>query len=110
VYTEHHRTNTYIDDCVSALSAICTNFKAGEVYNIASSEYYNIKTISDYVLQAAHKTDKLVTYKDHEPQTTQDKKVTNEKAARDLGMKTTISLEEGIQRYVRWLQEVYKIS
>ena len=29
VYTGHHRTNTYIDDCVNALANICINFKAG---------------------------------------------------------------------------------
>ena len=74
VYTGHHRTNTYIDDCINALANICTNFKQGEVYNIASSEYYDIRTISDYVLKAANKTDALVSYKEHEKQTTIDKK------------------------------------
>lgn len=107
VYTDHHRTNTYIDDCVAALATICENFKAGEVYNIASTEYYDIKTISDYVLKAAGKTDKLVTYKPSEPQTTKDKKVDNTKAVEDLGMKTTVSLEEGIRRNVEWMKQVY---
>lgn len=109
VYTGHHRTNTYIDDCVNALANICTNFKAGEVYNIASSEYYDIRTISDYVLKAAGKTDKLVEYKEFEKQTTLDKKVDNAKSVADLGMKTTIGLEEGIARNIAWMKEIYNV-
>lgn len=109
VYTGHHRTNTYIDDCVNALANICTNFKAGEVYNIASSEYYDIKTISDYVLKAAGKTDKLVVYKEFETQTTLDKKVDNAKSVADLGMKTTVGLEEGIARNIAWMKEIYNV-
>ena len=109
VYTGHHRTNTYIDDCVNALANICTSFKAGEVYNIASSEYYDIKTISDYVLKAAGRDERLVTYKEFEKQTTIDKKVDNEKAVRDLDMKTMVDLEEGIQRTVDWMRSVYHV-
>lgn len=109
VYTGHHRTNTYIDDCVNALANICTNFKAGEVYNIASSEYYDIRTISDYVLKAAGKTDKLVEYKEFEKQTTLDKKVDNAKSVADLGMKTTVDLEEGIARNIAWMKEIYNV-
>lgn len=109
VYTGHHRTNTYIDDCIYALANICTNFKPGEVYNIASSEYYDIKTISDYVLKAAGKRDDLVVYKEYENQTTKDKKVDNKKAVQDLGMKTTVRLEEGIEKTVEWMRRVYGI-
>jgi len=109
VYTQHHRTNTYIDDCIDALANICMNFKAGEVYNIASSEYYDIKTISDYVLKAAGKKDDLVTYKPFENQTTVDKKVNNMKSIQDLVMKSSIGLEDGIQRTVDWMREVYHV-
>jgi len=109
VYTGHHRTNTYIDDCVNALAAISENFSPGEVYNIASAEYYDIKTISDYILSATGKTDGIVTYVEHEPQTTLDKKVDNTKAVRDLGMKTTVPLAEGIRRNVEWMRKVYNV-
>ncbi len=109
VYTGHHRTNTYIDDCINALANICCNFKAGEVYNIASSEYYDIRTISDYVLKSAGKDGHLVTYKEFEKQTTVDKKVDNTKAVQDLGMKTTVDLEEGIARTVEWMRRVYNV-
>lgn len=110
VYTGHHRTNTYIDDCINALANICTNFKPGEVYNIASAEYYDIKTLSDIVLKYSGKNEDLVIYKEHEPQTTLDKRVNNSKAVRDLGMKTTVDIEEGIRRNVAWMKKVYKIE
>jgi len=109
VYTGHHRTNTYIDDCVNALANICINFKPGEVYNIASAEYYDIKTLSDLVLKYTGRSEKLVVYKEHEPQTTLDKKVDNSRAVHDLGMKTTVDIDEGIRRNVEWMKEVYKI-
>ena len=109
VYLDHHRTNTYIDDCVNALANICENFKPGEVYNIASSEYYDIKTLSDIVLRYSGKSESLVTYKDNEIQTTKDKKVNNDKAVRDLGMKTTVCIEEGIRRTIDWMKSVYHI-
>jgi len=110
VYTGHHRTNTYITDCVNALATICENFKSGEVYNIASTEYYDIKTLSDLVLKYAGKSESLVTYAEHEPQTTVDKKVDNSKAVRDLGLRTTVSIEEGIRRNVEWMRKIYNIK
>jgi len=109
VYTRHHRTNTYIDDCTAALSAISENFIPGEIYNIASSEYYDIKTISDLILKHTGKTDELVDYKEYENQTTIYKKVDNSKAAKDLGMKTTVSLDEGIRRNVEWMKNAYDV-
>jgi len=110
VYMGHHRTNTYIDDCVSALANICERFKAGETYNIASSEYYDIKTLSDLILKHSNKTDRLVTYKDREPQTTIDKKVSNDKAVNDLGLKTTVDIEEGIKKTVEWMRNIYNVK
>jgi dTDP-glucose 4,6-dehydratase len=109
VYTGHHRTNTYIDDCVYALANISERFKPGEVYNIASTDYYDIKTISDYILASAGKSDRLITYKEQEAQTTLDKKVDNAKAIRDLDMKMTVPLEEGIRRNVAWMRSVYRV-
>lgn len=109
VYLEHHRTNTYIDDCVRALARICENFNPGRAYNIASAEYYDIKTVSDLVLLHTGRTDTLVTYRGSEPQTTRDKKVDNSLAAAELGLRTTVSLEEGIKRYIAWMKRTYSL-
>ena len=110
VYTGHHRTNTYIDDCIYALANICDRFRSGETYNIASAEYYDIKHISDLILKNTGKTDSMIEYKDFEPQTTIDKRVDNSKAANDLGLKTTVDIEEGIIRNISWMRDVYNVK
>lgn len=107
VYVPLRRTNIYITDCVRALAIICENFKPGEVYNIASTEYYDSKTLSDLVLKYAGKTDALVTYREPDPQIPVDEKVDNSKAVRDLGLKTTVDIEEGVRRVVEWMRKVY---
>lgn len=110
VYLNHHRTSTYIDDCVRTLGNIVENFKPGGVYNIAGDEYHDIKAISDLVLQYIGKDDSLVQYEEAEPYTTLDKKVDNSKAKRDLGYTTTVDLREGLRRTIEWQRQVYGIS
>src|SRR5204863_6382031 len=35
VHSGHERTSLYIDDCIEALTSIATDFRAGQVYNLA---------------------------------------------------------------------------
>jgi len=107
VYLDHHRTFTYIDDCVEALSNICANFKPGEVYNIAGQSYYDIKTASDKILGLLGKDDSLVTYLDIERHNTLDKRTDASKAARDLGLRESLTLDEGLARTVEWQKSYY---
>jgi dTDP-glucose 4,6-dehydratase len=107
VYLDHHRTSTYIHDCIQALANIVDNFKPGEVYNIAGDEYHDIKTLSDTILGYLGQDDRLVQYVRVEAHNTRDKKTNNEKASRDLGYKTTVGLQEGIQRTIEWQRGVY---
>jgi dTDP-glucose 4,6-dehydratase len=109
VFLDHHRTSTYIDDCVAALAAICERFKAGEVYNIAGDEYHDIRVLSDRILKYLGKDDRLVTYLPFEKHNTRDKKTDNAKAKRELGYRTTVPLDEGIRRTIEWQKEVYGV-
>jgi len=110
VFRGHHRTSTYIDDCVSALAAIAENFKAGEVYNIASDDYHTIESAAELAVAEVGADRGLVSYRDSEPFTTKNKKVNAEKARRDLGMQTTVRLPEGIKRTVAWMRKEYGIG
>ena len=110
VFLDHHRTSTYVDDCVRTLATIADRFTPGEVYNIAGDEYHDIKTISDMILENIGKDDALVSYLQFEEHNTRDKKTDNAKARRDLGYETTVSLEEGIRRTIKWQQEVYGVG
>lgn len=107
VYLNHHRSSTYITDATRTLANIAENFIAGEVYNIGTDEYHDIKTVSDIILQNLGKDDRLVTYRDAEAFTTKDKKVDVSKAVRDLGHRSKISLSEGLPLTLDWMKKYY---
>lgn len=110
VYLDHHRTFTYIDDCVEALSNICTHFKPGEVYNIAGEAYYDIKTTSDKILAMLGKDDSLVKYLNIEHHNTIDKRTDAAKARRDLGLRESLPLDEGLVRTIAWQKAYYGVQ
>jgi dTDP-glucose 4,6-dehydratase len=110
VYTEHKRTSSYIDDTVRTLANIAERFKPGEVYNIAGKELHDMKQASDIILKYLGKDDSLVKYQDAQEETTLVKLVDASKAAKDLGHKTTIKLEQGIPKTIEWQKEVYHLG
>jgi len=107
VYLGHHRTSSYVTDTCETLANIVENFKPGEVYNIGGTEYHDIKTLSDLILGHLGKGDDLVEYLPAEPFTTRDKRVSVDKAVRDLQHLPRISLQEGIRRTIEWMRDVY---
>lgn len=108
VYLNHHRTSSYITDTTNTLANIIDNFKPGEVYNIAGTEYHDIKTLSDIILDCLGKDDSLVTYKELENFTTRDKKVDITKIIRDFNHNPKVTLSEGIPKTIDWMRSVYK--
>jgi len=107
VYLNHHRTSTYITDMATTLCNIIDNFKPGEVYNIAGTEYHDIKTCSDLILKYLKKDDSLVTYKESEKFTTKNKKVNISKAVKELGHNPKVTLQEGIPLTIEWMKKEY---
>jgi dTDP-glucose 4,6-dehydratase len=110
VYRNHRRTSTYITDCVQALATIAENFIPGEVYNIASEDEHSIEEAADLVIRLTGADPGLVQYSDAEPFTTAHKIVNAVKARRDLCMKTTVRLPEGIANTVAWMRRAYEFS
>jgi dTDP-glucose 4,6-dehydratase len=108
VYANHTRSWLFVDDAVFALANIAANFKAGEVYNIASAQDVSMKDLSDAILRLCGSDQELVTIKDEEGMTTHHKKVDSSKARRDLGLGVKVSLEDGLKRTVEWMRETYK--
>jgi dTDP-glucose 4,6-dehydratase len=109
VYRGYGRTSTYLADSVRTLANIADTFKPGEVYNIGGDEYHTIEELSDLTLKVTGADPRLVEYRDAEILTTRDKRVDVSKAVRDLGHRTTVSLEEGMRRTVAWMREVYRL-
>jgi len=107
VYLGHKRTFEYVEDICRALGNIIDNFKPGEVYNLGGDKQYEIKYVSDLILEYLGKDDSKVTYKEAEPFTTRIKTPDSSKAKRDLGFKLTVPLEEGIPKTIEWFKKVY---
>jgi dTDP-glucose 4,6-dehydratase len=110
VYRGYKRTSTFITDMARTLSNISENFVPGEVYNIGGEDFHTIEEAADIILKHLGKEPfrkKLVVYKDEEMLTTREKKVDCSKARRDLGLKTTVTLEEGIRQTLDWMKDVY---
>ncbi len=49
-------------------------------------------------------------FKDEEMLTTREKKVDCTKARRDLDLKTTVSLEDGVRQTLDWMKDLYRKS
>lgn len=109
VYDEHHRSFTYVGDTVNTLANVLDNFKPGEVYNIASTDYRNIKELSDLILDYLDKDDSLVEYRGREEHNTLNKKASIKKAKRDLDHDPSTTLEEGIPKTIEWMREYYDV-
>jgi dTDP-glucose 4,6-dehydratase len=107
VYRGHQRTSTYLEDTCRAISNIVDNFKPGEVYNIGGSQEHDIETLADIVWKYTGADRSLIEYKDKEVLTTTMKKVDTSKAIKDLGLKPTVSLEDGVHRTIDWMREYY---
>lgn len=108
VYQGHTRTSTYIDDCVHALANISDKFIDGEMYNIASTQHHTIEELAKRILYHTGADPGLVNWVNKsEPMTTKDKIVDAEKAKQVLGMKESVTLDEGINKTVEWMKAFY---
>lgn len=110
VYLGHKRNALYIDDCAIALAHIATNFKPGEVYNIAGAEMHDMKTVSDQILGYLGKDDSKVIYKEEEMFTTKIKQPDITKAKCDLNYEPQTFLEKGIPMTIEWMKKVYGLK
>ena len=62
VFKGHYRSSTYVDDCVSTVSNIIDNFKAGSVYNIGSDQFHDIEKLADIIWNYTGADRKLINY------------------------------------------------
>lgn len=107
VYLGHTRTSTYITDLVETFTNIPKNFKSGEVYNIAGDDYHTIKEMSDEIIKLTDGDEKLIKYEDEEKFTTLHKKVSCDKAIKDLNHQPKVKLKDGLKKTVNWMKSVY---
>ena len=98
---EQSRSNTYIDDCVSATVSALTHSREGEIYNISGQAERSIKealTIIEELSGGPLSINYLPTARGDQERTFGD----SSKAQRELGFAHTVSLEEGLRRQFEW--------
>jgi dTDP-glucose 4,6-dehydratase len=110
IYRGHTRTSTYLEDTANALANIVDDFKSGEIYNIAGGEEHDIELLADLVLKHSGAKKSLLHYQESEILTTKNKKVDASRAAKQLNLKQTVDLNEGIKRTIQWMKEYYRIN
>lgn len=110
VYESHHRPFTFVGDTVDTLANIVDSFRPGEVYNVASADYRSVADLSDVVLDYLDKDDEKVEYRGTEAHNTLNKKVSIEKASRDLDHDPSTTIEEGVPKTVEWMRAHYDVD
>ena len=80
------------------------------MYNIAGTEYHDIKTISDMVLNYLSKDDNNVRYEKQEEHNTGDKKGDLTKPQKDLNHEPQVKRSEGIPITIEWQRKIYGIQ
>ena len=98
---EQSRSNTFIDDCVSATVASLQAGDDGEIFNIAGGHE---RTINEALAIIERETGKPLSLERREAARGDQERTSGDssKAQRVLGFRHTIGLEEGLARQVRW--------
>jgi dTDP-glucose 4,6-dehydratase len=109
VYKEHHRSSTYIDDCVRTVANISDHFVPGRVYNIGSDQFHSIEKLADLIWDYTKASRDLIEYKSSEMLTTKEKRVDIGLSVKELNHKQTISLEEGVKKTIDWMRDYYRL-
>jgi nucleoside-diphosphate-sugar epimerase len=98
------RSNTYIDDCVQGTLGALERGIDGQIYNIAGSTERSLNEALSYIEASVGKA-VAITYL---PRARGDQDRTfgdSTKAQKELGFAHTVSLEEGLERQVKWQRD-----
>jgi dTDP-glucose 4,6-dehydratase len=95
----------YVEDHCSAIDVIIQRARSGEVYNIgASNELPNIEIVK-MILRQLNKPESLIKFVEDRPGHDRRYAIDSTKLRNDLGWNVVYSLEEGIDRTIRWYVE-----
>jgi len=102
---EQSRSNTFIDDCVSATVASLRAGDDGEIFNIAGGHE---RTINEALAIIERETGKPLSLERREAARGDQERTFGDssKAQSVLGFRHTVSLEEGLARQVRWQRDL----
>jgi dTDP-glucose 4,6-dehydratase len=109
VYTGHYRSSTYIDDAISAIANISSNFIDGRVYNIGSNEFHDIETLASIIWDYTKANPSLITYKSSEVLTTKTKISDISLSVSELGYAPSVDLVQGVHNTIDWMREYLSV-
>ena len=105
VYGDGSQTRdfTYVDDIVSAVRAAAFSGRPGCVYNVGGGERVALNDVLGLIESV---TGRRLRVERQEPQKgdMKDTFADTSRAARDLGFRSTVRLEEGLEREWQWIQ------
>jgi dTDP-glucose 4,6-dehydratase len=107
VFRGYGRTSTYLADMIRTVANVADRFRPGAVYNIGGDQYHTMEELSDLVVKVTGADPELVELRDSEVLTTRDKRVDSSLAIAELGHETSVDLQEGVERTVRWMRAEY---
>lgn len=99
---EQTRTNTYIDDCAEATVAAAEIPSTCEFINISGEQVISLNNAIKMIENASGITAKL-NYSAPRPGDQRHTRGNSSKAKNLLGLKSSISMEEGLRRQVEWM-------
>ncbi len=101
------RDYTYIDDVVEGVLSCIDKIGGGvNILNIGNSHPVKLIDLIRYIEEALGKKAKVINY----PEQRGDMKITYadiRKAERLVGFKPRVSIEEGLNRFIKWYNEIY---
>lgn len=105
------RSFIHINDVNMALYKILQHGKTGETYHISTSNYISIIDLVKKIIKILRKTkkfNKFIYYKRDRIGKDEFYKLSSKKIIKNLNWKPTITLDDGINDVVEWIQKNYK--
>lgn len=105
------RSFIHINDVNKALFQILQHGKTGETYHISTSNYISIIDLVKKIIKILRKTknfNKFIYYKRDRIGKDEFYKLSSKKIIKNLNWKPTITLDDGINDVVEWIQKNYK--
>jgi dTDP-glucose 4,6-dehydratase len=95
----------HVEDNCRGIFSVLERGRIGDVYNIGGLEIVENLTMARRLLQLADKPETLLSYVTDRPGHDRRYALNCEKMERELGWKPAISLDEGLRRTIKWLED-----
>ena len=100
---EQARQFVYVEDLANGVAAALAHSAPQGVYNLVGDETVSVRTIAETVRELVAPVP--IVYVDGRKGDVETRNASGERAARDLAWRATTSFEEGVRRYVDWVNE-----